>query len=112
MEAFKPGDKVQRIGCDWEDIKVGDVRVVESYIDSVKPGIRFKGYEKTYAATKFELVSRAEDLPPELQAMPTTQPFDYPETDEDRDRAARAKLRAYKRGMRNWLYGTTSEDQS
>ena len=113
MEAFKPGDKVRRIGCDWEDIKVGDVRVVKCCVDSFsKPSVMFEGSMKYYDVTKFELVQEGEVVTSEMQTMPTAQPFSYPETDEDRDRAARAKLRAYKRGMRDWLYGTTSEEQS
>ena len=108
MEAFKPGDTVRRIGKDWEDIKVGDIHVVEScVVDLSRPGIKVEGREKTYDTTMFELVSHAEDTAIALHD-PVHQPFDYHETDEDRDRAARAKLRAYKRGMRDWLYGTTS----
>ena len=108
MEAFKPGDTVRRIGKDWEDIKVGDIHVVEScVVGSSKPGIKVKGREKTYDATLFELVSREEDAAMALHD-PVHQPFNYPETDEDRERATQAKLRAYKRGMRDWLYGTTS----
>ena len=112
MEAFKPGDKVRRIKSAWGNLTVGDIRVVQDCVlDSTnKLGLTFEGDGNIYAAPSFELVSCAEVIPLEMQAIPTTQPFDYPETDEDRDRAARAKLRAYKRGMRDWLYGTTSEE--
>ena len=110
MEAFKTGDKVRRIKTAWGNLKVGDIRVVQDCVlDSTNNlGLTFEGDENLYVASSFELVSRAEVVILEMQAIPTTQPFDYPETDEDRERAAQAKLRAYKRGMRDWLYGTTS----
>ena len=108
MEAFKTGDKVRRIYTAWGNLKVGDIRVVQDCVlaSTNKLGLTFEGDGNLYDATKFELVN--EVVTPEMQAMPGAQPFDYPETDEDRERIAQAKLRAYKRGMRDWLYGTTS----
>ena len=112
MEAFKPGDKVRRIKSAWGNLKVGDIRTVERCVLSVgEPGLILDGDDLTYTASMFELVTCVEDAVMALYD-PVHQPFNYPETDEDRERAARAKLRAYKRGMRDWLYGTTSEDQS
>ena len=107
MEAFKPGDRVRcvRPSSVQPFLVLDDIYTVVKFTESgVKPLVQVEGSYILWQVNRFELA--------DLQATVTPQLFDYPETDEDKERAAREKLRAYKRGMRDWLYGTTSEDQS
>ena len=109
MFRFKVGDVVRRIESDWESVKVGDIRTVSrTTFQTYGQGLMFGNDANIYDSRKFELAQE------EVVALhdPVHQPFNYPETDEDKERAARDKLRAYKRGMRDWLYGTTTEGES
>lgn len=106
-KSFKVGDRVKCVtpSIIQPFLVTGEIYVVTN----TRPNrgsllVQVEGSCTLWQADRFELASQ--------QATVTPQPFDYPETDDDRDRAARAKLRAYKRGMRDWLYGTTSGEET
>ena len=108
-KSFKVGDRVKCVKPSTlrPFLVTGEIYVVTN----TRPNggsllVQVEGSCIMWQADRFELANAV------ALHDPVHQPFNYPETDEDRERAARDKLRAYKRGMRDWLYGTTSEDQS
>ena len=58
-----------------------------------------------YYATRFKLLSHVTPA----KVLDPAKPFPYPDDDAAREARAREKLREYKKGMRDFLYGTTSD---
>ena len=110
---FKVGDKVVcvlpayplTLGVEYTVAATDDTRTSLGYFVQVAgdsfwySAARFGSApepDETYVGAGLDVVWGAETAPPETPEAP--------------ERAAREKLRAYKREMRDWLYGTTSGD--